>query len=162
MSLCWQRLYSRSYSVSSSHVWMRVGPDRRLNTEEMMLSSCVAGEDSWESLGLQRDQTSQSWRKSTLNIHCKDWCWSWSSNMLATWCKELIYWKRPWCWERLRAGGEGGKQRMKCLDSITDSIDMNLSKLQDIVKDSRAWSATVHGAAMSLIWLSDGTTTIRC
>ena len=33
---------------------------------------------------------------------------SWSSNTLATWCKELIHWKRPWCWERLRAGGEGG------------------------------------------------------
>ena len=37
----------------------------------------------------------------------KDWCWSWSSNILATWCEELIHWKIPWCWERLRAGGEG-------------------------------------------------------
>ena len=35
-------------------------------------------------------------------------CWSWSSNTLATWCEELTYWKRPWCWERLKAGGEGG------------------------------------------------------
>ena len=33
--------------------------------------------------------------------------WSWSSNSLATWCEELTHWKRPWCWERLRAGGEG-------------------------------------------------------
>jgi len=41
------------------------------------------------------------------NIHCKDWCWSWSSNTLATWCEELTQWKRPWCWERLKAGGEG-------------------------------------------------------
>ena len=32
---------------------------------------------------------------------------SWNSNTLATWCKELTHWKRPWCWERLRAGGEG-------------------------------------------------------
>ena len=46
-------------------------------------------------------------RKSVLNIHWKDWCWSWSSNTLATWCKELIHWKRPWCWERLKVGGEG-------------------------------------------------------
>ena len=37
----------------------------------------------------------------------KDWCWSWNSNTLATSCKELAHWKRPWCWERLRAGGEG-------------------------------------------------------
>ena len=35
------------------------------------------------------------------------WCWSWNSNTLATWCKELTHWKIPWCWERLRAGGEG-------------------------------------------------------
>ena len=42
-----------------------------------------------------------------LNIHWKDWCWSWSSNTLATWCEELTHWKRPWCWERLKAGGEG-------------------------------------------------------
>ena len=40
-------------------------------------------------------------------VHWKDWCWSWSSNTLATWCEELTHWKRPWCWERLRAGGEG-------------------------------------------------------
>ena len=37
----------------------------------------------------------------------KDWCWSWNSSTLATWCKELTHWKRLWCWERLRAGGEG-------------------------------------------------------
>ena len=46
-------------------------------------------------------------RKSVMNIHCKDWCWSWSSNTLATWCEELTHWKRPWCWERLKVGGEG-------------------------------------------------------
>ena len=44
-----------------------------------------------------RDQTSQSWKKSALNIHWKDWCWSWSSNTLATWCNEPIYWKISWC-----------------------------------------------------------------
>ena len=38
---------------------------------------------------------------------CKDWCWSWNSNTLATWWEELTHFKRPWCWERLRAGGEG-------------------------------------------------------
>ena len=70
-----------------------------------MLLNCGVGEDSWESFGLQGDQTSQSYRKSTLNILWKDWCWS--SNTLATWCKEPICWKRPWCWERLKAGGEG-------------------------------------------------------
>ena len=44
---------------------------------------------------------------SVLNIHWKDWCWSWNSNTLATWYKQLTHLKRPWCWERLRAGGKG-------------------------------------------------------
>ena len=64
------------------------------------------GEDSWDSLGLQ-DQTSSSSRKSTLNTHWKDGCWNWSSHTLATWFEELTHWKRPWCWARLKAGGEG-------------------------------------------------------
>ena len=37
----------------------------------------------------------------------KDWCWSWNSSTLATWSKGLTHWKRPWCWEGLRAGEEG-------------------------------------------------------
>ena len=46
-----------------------------------------------------------------LNIHWKDWCWSWNSNTLATWCEELTYLKRPWCWDRWKAGGEGDDRR---------------------------------------------------
>jgi len=43
----------------------------------------------------------------------KDWCWSWSSNTLTTWWKELTHWKRPWCWERLKTGnGRGWDSRM--------------------------------------------------
>ena len=72
-----------------------------------MFLNCGPGEDSWESLGLQGDPTSPFWRTSTLNIHWKDWCWRWSSNTLVTWCEKLTHWKRPWCWERLKAGGEG-------------------------------------------------------
>ena len=72
----------------------------------MLLNSGV-GEDSWESLGLPGDPTSPSKRKSVLNIHWKDWCWSWNFNTLATWCEELTHMKRPWCWERLKVGGEG-------------------------------------------------------
>ena len=72
-----------------------------------MLLNCGVGEDSWESLGLQGDPISPSWRKSVLKIHWKDWCWKWNSSTLATWCEEVTHLKRPWFWERLRAGGEG-------------------------------------------------------
>ena len=37
----------------------------------------------------------------------EDWCWSWNSSTLGTWYEELTHLKRPWCWERLRAGGKG-------------------------------------------------------
>ena len=52
--------------------------------------------------------TTRKSNQSILNIHWKDWCWNWNSNTLATWCEELTQWKRPWCWERLKVGGEGG------------------------------------------------------
>ena len=66
---------------------------------------CGVGEDSWESWTARRSNQSIL-RKSALNIHWKDWCWSWNSNILATWCKELTHLKRPWCWKRLKAGEE--------------------------------------------------------
>ena len=57
-----------------------------------------------ESIGQQGDQTSQSYRKSVLNIHWKDWCWSWRSSTLATSWEELTHWKRLWFQEGLGAG----------------------------------------------------------
>ena len=86
---------------------VRVGLWRKLSTEELMLLNYGVGEDSWESLGLQGDPTSLFWRRSALGFLWKEWCWSWNSSTLATSCEELTHWKRPWCWERLRAGGEG-------------------------------------------------------
>ena len=52
-----------------------------------------------------------SHRRRGSDIHWKDWCWNWSSNTLTTWCEELTNWKRPWCWERLKVGGEGDNRR---------------------------------------------------
>ena len=90
---------------------------RSLSTEKLMLSNCGAREDSWESLGLQ-DQSNQPKRKSiqkgNLNIPWKDWCWSWNCNSLVTWGEELTHWKRPWCWERLKVGGEGDDRGWDC------------------------------------------------
>ena len=49
-------------------------------------------------------------KTSTLNIHWKNWYWSWSSNTWVSWCKEPTHWKRPWCWERMKTGGEASTE----------------------------------------------------
>ena len=71
-----------------------------------------------------------------------------------TWYKELNHWKRPWCWKRLKAGREGDN-RMRWLDGINDSMNMSLSKFQEIVENREAWCAALQGVTKSQIWLSD-------
>ena len=130
---------------------------KKASAEELMLLNCGVGEESWESLGLQGDQTSQSLRKSVQNIYWEDWCWSWSSNTLATWFKELTHLKRPWCWERLKAGGEED-------DRGWDGWMASLTQWTWVWASSgswwwtgRPWRAAVHRVAKSGTWLSDWT-----
>ena len=65
-------------------------------------------------------------------MYWKDWCWSWNSNTLATWCEELTDLKRPWCWERLRAGGEGDNRRW-------DDWMASLTQWTRVWVDSGSW-----------------------
>ena len=95
----------------------------------------------------------------SLGCSLKEWCWSWNSNILATSHKELIHWKRPWCWEGLGAGGEGeGDDRgwVAWLDA------MSLGELRELVMDREAWCAVIHGVAKSRTWLSDWSYLIWC
>ena len=101
---------SQCYGFSSSHVWLWELDYKESWVPKNWCFWTVMLEKTLERPLNCRDPTSQSQRKSVLNIHWKDWCWSWSSNTLATWCEEVTHWKRPWCWERLKAGEEGANR----------------------------------------------------
>ena len=127
----------------------------RPNTFLLRLLNCGVVEDSWESLGQQGDPTSPSWRKSVPGVHWKDWCWSWSSNTLATWCKELTYWKRPWFWERLRAGGEGDDRGWDGWMASPTRWTWVWASSGSWWMNREAWRAAVHGVTKSQTWLKD-------
>ena len=99
---------TQSYGFSSSHIWKW-----ELDYKE----SWVPKNRCFWTVVLEKTLKSPLDCKEIQPVHPKgdqswmfigrDWCWSWNSNTLATWCEELTHWQRPWCWERLKAGGEG-------------------------------------------------------
>ena len=124
-------LSSQSYGFSSGHVWieswtLKKAECWRIDAFELWCWRRLLRVP-WIARG-----SNQSILKEMSPECWKDWCWSWSSSTLATWCEELTHWKRPWCWERLEAGGEGD-------DRGWDGWMASLTQWTWVWENSRSW-----------------------
>ena len=130
--------HNQSYDFSSTHVWMwELDHEEGWVLKNWHFQTVVLEKTLQCPLGSKETKPVNPKGNQSLNIHWKDCCWS--SNILAIWCEELTHWKKPWCWEKLKAR-EKERQRMRWLDCITD---LTLSKLREIVMDWEALRAAV-------------------
>ena len=120
---------SQGYGFSSSHVRMWELAHKECWAPMIWCFRTVVLEKTLESPLDSKGSNQSILKEINPEFHWKVWCWSWNSNTLATWCDELAHWKRPWFWERLKAGEE---------------------------RDNREWDGWMASPTWTWVWVSSG------
>ena len=140
-------LSSQSYGLSSGHVWLSELYHKESRAPKSWCFWTVVLEKTLESPLDCKEIKPVNLRGITPEYSLEGLMLKLNSNILVTWCKQLTHWKRPWCWERVKA--EEGNRGWNGWMASPYEMDMNLGKLWEMVRSMGSRSQT---------WLGNWTT----